>query len=196
MLSHIRPALVMIVAFTVITGIAYPLAVTGIAESVFPHQARGSLIEQDGKVVGSSLIAQNFTAPQYFHPRPSAAGKDGYDASSSGGSNLAPTAKALVERVAGDVKSYQAQDGSAPVPADAVTTSGSGLDPQISPANAERQAPRVAGARGLSIADVQALIVQHTERPALGILGQPGVNVLTLNLALDKIRPVQSPGQK
>jgi K+-transporting ATPase ATPase C chain len=190
MLTHIRPALVLLVFFTLVTGLLYPLAMTGIGRSLFPKQAAGSLIEQDGRVIGSSLIAQAFTQPQYFLPRPSAAGKDGYDAASSGGSNLAPTAKALVERVAGDAEAYRGRDGSAAVPVDAVTASGSGLDPHISPANAARQVPRVAGVRGLTIAEVQSLVEAHTERPWPGFLGQPGVNVLTLNMALDKIKPV------
>lgn len=190
MLTHIRPALVLLAFFTLVTGLLYPLAMTGIGQSLFPRQAGGSRIEQDGKVIGSSLIAQNFTQPQYFLPRPSAAGKDGYDAASSGGSNLAPTAKALVERVAGDTEAYKGRDGSAAVPVDAVTASGSGLDPHISPANAARQLPRVAEARGLTIAEVQSLVEAHTERPWLGFLGQPGVNVLTLNIALDKMKPV------
>ncbi|WP_341897571.1 potassium-transporting ATPase subunit KdpC [Ferrovibrio terrae] len=190
MLSHIRPALVLLALLTVVTGLLYPLAITGIGQGLFPRQAHGSLIEQDGTVVGSSLIGQGFASPQYFQPRPSGAGKDGFDATSSSGSNLAPTAKALVERVAGDVETYKGRDGTAQVPVDAVTASGSGLDPHISPANAARQVPRVAEARGLTIADVQALVEAHTERPWLGFLGQPGVNVLTLNLALDKIKPV------
>lgn len=190
MLTHIRPALVLLAVFTLVTGLLYPLVMTGIGQSLFPKQAGGSLIDQDGKVVGSALLAQNFTQPQYFLPRPSAAGKDGYDATSSSGSNLAPTAKALVERVAGDTEAYKGRDGSAAVPVDAVTTSGSGLDPHISPANAARQLPRVAEARGLTIAEVQSLIEAHTERPWLGFLGQPGVNVLTLNIALDKMKPV------
>ena len=192
MRAHIRPALVLLLLLTVVTGIAYPIAITGIGQTLFPRQAHGSLIERDGHIIGSALIGQGFTLPQYFHPRPSAAGKDGYDAASSGGSNLAPTAKALVDRVTTDLARYRAQDGSAPVPADAVTASGSGLDPHISPANAERQVPRVAQARDLTIAEVQALVEQHTEHPALGFLGEPGVNVLTLNLALDKIRPVKN----
>lgn len=190
MITHIRPALVLLVFFTLVTGLMYPLAMTGIGQSLFPKQAGGSLIEQDGKIIGSSLIAQSFTQPQYFLPRPSAAGKDGYDATSSSGSNLAPTAKALVERVAGDTETYKGRDGSAAVPVDAVTTSGSGLDPHISPANVARQLPRVAEARGLTMADVQSLVEAHTERPWLGLLGQPGVNVLTLNIALDKMKPV------
>lgn len=190
MVTHIRPALVLLTFFTLVTGLLYPLAMTGIGQSLFPKQAGGSLIELDGKVVGSSLIAQNFTQRQYFLPRPSAAGKDGYDATSSSGSNLAPTAKALVERVAGDTEAYKGRDGSAAVPVDAVTTSGSGLDPHILPANAARQVPRVTEARGLTIAEVQSLVEAHTERPWLGFLGQPGVNVLTLNMALDKMKPV------
>lgn len=188
MLTHIRPALILLAFFTLVTGLLYPLAMTGIGQSLFPRQAAGSLIEQDGKVIGSALIAQGFTQPQYFFPRPSAAGKDGFDATSSSGSNLAPTAKALVERVAGDVETYKGRDGSASVPADAVTTSGSGLDPHISPANAVRQITRVAEARGMTVAEVRSLVDQHTQQP--GIFGEPGVNVLTLNLALDKIRPV------
>lgn len=190
MLTHIRPALVLLAFFTLVTGLLYPLAITGIGQRLFPSQAGGSLIAQDGKIIGSSLIAQNFIQPQYFLPRPSAAGKDGYDATSSSGSNLAPTAKALVERAAGDTEAYKGRDGSAAVPVDAVTTSGSGLDPHISPANAARQIARVAEARGLTIAEVQSLVDMYTERPWLSFLGQPGVNVLTLNMALDMIKPV------
>lgn len=190
MLNHLRPALVLLLLLTIITGLLYPLAITGIGQQLFPVQAHGSLIKRDGKVVGSTLIAQGFASPQYFQPRPSAAGKDGYDATSSSGSNLAPTAKALAERVAADVQTYKSGDASAPVPADAVTTSGSGLDPHISPANAAGQIQRVAVARGMDMAEVRALADAHTERPWLGILGQPGVNVLTLNLALDKIKPM------
>ncbi len=188
MLSQLRPALVLLVLITAITGFLYPLAVTGIGQGLFPRQAGGSLIESDGKVVGSALIAQGFSSPQYFLSRPSAAGKDGYDASASSGSNLAPTAKALVERTAGDVEAYKGRDGATAVPVDAVTTSGSGLDPHISPANAARQIPRVAEARGMPMADVRTLVDQHTQQA--GIFGAPGVNVLTLNLALDKIKPV------
>ncbi|QDO96630.1 potassium-transporting ATPase subunit KdpC [Ferrovibrio terrae] len=188
MLTHIRPALVLLTFFTLVTGLLYPLAMTGIGQSLFPKQAAGSLIEQDGKVIGSSLIAQGFTSPQYFQSRPSAAGKDGYDATSSSGSNLAPTSKALVERVAGDAEAYKGRDGSAAVPVDAVTTSGSGLDPHISPANAARQVSRVAEARGMTVADVRAVVDRHTVQA--GIFGAPGVNVLTLNLALDKLKPV------
>jgi len=191
MLSHLRPALVLLVTLTVITGLLYPLVVTGLGQRLFPRQAQGSLIEQDGRIVGSSLIGQNFSRPEYFQPRPSAAGKEGYDATASSGSNLAPTAKALVERTAGDIATYKDRDGTAAVPMDAVTASGSGLDPHISPANAARQMPRVAAARGMTLVELQPLVEQHTERPVLAFLGQPGVNVLTLNLALDKIKPLQ-----
>lgn len=190
MLSHLRPALVLLLLLTGVTGLLYPLAITGIGQALFPLQAHGSLIERDGKVVGSALIAQAFSAPQYFQPRPSAAGKDGFDATSSSGSNLAPTSKALVERVTGDVAAYKGREGTAAVPGDAVTTSGSGLDPHISPANAARQISRVAQARSMTEAEVRTIVDAHTEQPWLGFLGQPGVNVLTLNLALDKIKPV------
>lgn len=188
MLSHIRPAIVLMALFTVITGLVYPLAITGIGQTLFPVQAHGSLIEQEGMVVGSRLIAQGFSGAQYFQPRPSAAGKEGYDATSSSGSNLAPIAKALIERVTTDVGAYKGANGTDAVPADAITTSGSGLDPHISPANATRQIARVAEARGMAVAEVRSLVDRHTEQP--GIFGGPGVNVLTLNLALDKIRPV------
>lgn len=179
MLSQIRPAIVMTLAFTLLTGIAYPLAMTGIGQSLFPYQANGSRIERDGSVVGSDLIGQNFTAPGYFWSRPSATGPEPYNASASSGSNYGATDARLVERVA------DAVDGRSAVPADAVTTSGSGLDPHISPENARSQIDRVATARGLDAAAITKLVADMTETPTLGIFGEPRVNVLALNLALD-----------
>lgn len=199
MLKEIRPALVMIVALTAITGLIYPLAMTGIAGTLFPYQAQGSLIEVDGKVVGSALIGQNFTEDKYFHGRPSAtvapdpndASKTvsaPYNAANSGGSNLGPTNKALIDRVKEDVDKLKQENPSAPVPIDLVTTTASGLDPHISPAAALFQVPRVAKARNLPEAQVQDLVVRLTENRLFGILGEPRVNVLTLNLALDQVR--------
>jgi len=176
------------ILFTVVTGIivglGYPLAVTGIAELVFPHQANGSLILKDGQVIGSSLIAQSFTSDRYFHPRPSA---NNYDATNSGGSNLAQTNAKLIERIQGDIDRLEKQNPGKPVPIDLVTESASGLDPDITPDDANYQAPRVAKARGLSLDAVRKLIADHTEERELGFLGEPRVNVLELNLALDKI---------
>jgi potassium-transporting ATPase KdpC subunit len=177
-------ALRFVVLTTLILGLLYPLAVTGIGQLLFPRQANGTLIEINGQVIGSAQLAQNFSSSQYFHERPSAAG-NGYDATSSGASNLAPTSQKLVTRIDGDVKHYAEENGSQPVPIDLVTASGSGLDPDISPAAALFQAPRVAAARHLPIATVQAAIRRHTQGRQLGFLGEQRVNVLLLNLDLD-----------
>ena len=177
-------------ATTVLLGIIYPLVVTGLAQTLFPKQANGELITQGGKLVGSHLIGQPFTAPGYFYSRPSAAGAAGYDPTASGGSNLGPTNKALIDRVNASVKALQPTNPAAPIPADLVTTSGSGLDPHISPAAAEFQVPRVAHERGMGEQDVRALVQKHTEERQFGLLGEPRVNVLDLNLDLDAIRPM------
>jgi K+-transporting ATPase ATPase C chain len=189
MLTHIRPAIVSLALFTVITGVAYPALVTAIAELVFPHQANGSLIVKDGKAVGSALIGQPFDDPKYFWGRPSATSPFGYNAASSVGSNLSPTNPDLIKTVQGRVDALRSADpgNTAPVPVDLVTASGSGLDPHISPAAALYQVERVAKARKMSAADVHTLVERHTEGRQLGFLGEPRVNVLALNLALDAV---------
>ena len=180
----------MTLVLTFLLGVVYPVAMTGLARVVFPFQAAGSLITGDNKIVGSELIGQNFTSPSYFHGRPSAAGDKGYDATSSSGSNLGPTNKMLIDRVSGDVQKLQAENPNMPVPMDLITTSGSGLDPHISPEGAAFQAPRVAKERGMSEADVNSLIAKHTEGRQFGFLGEPRVNVLELNLDLDVAHPM------
>ncbi|HTZ99750.1 MAG TPA: potassium-transporting ATPase subunit KdpC [Candidatus Aquilonibacter sp.] len=175
------------VVTTVLLGIIYPLVVTGFAQVLFPRQANGELIHRDGVLVGSRLLGQPFTAPGYFYSRPSAAGTVGYDPTASGGSNFGPTNKALIDRVDASVKQLQPTNPGAPIPVDLVTTSGSGLDPDISPAAAEFQVARVAKERGMSEADVRVLVAKHTQGRQLGFLGEPRVNVLELNLELDSV---------
>lgn len=185
MLNQLRPAIVMVALFTLLLGLAYPLAVTGVAQAAFPSQANGSLIrDADGTVRGSALVGQTFSEARYLHPRPSAAG-DGYDASASSGTNYGPLNPDLAERIRADAEAIRAETGAAVVPADAVTASASGLDPHISPAYARLQAPRIAGARGAPVDEVMAVIEDNIEAPLLGFIGQPRVNVLVTNRALD-----------
>lgn len=188
MWKQISPGLRINIFFTILLGVVYPLAITGICQVVFPHQANGSLILAGGKVIGSELIGQNFTRPEYFQPRPSAAGNDGYDPTASGGSNYGPTNQKLVDRVKASVERFRHDnpDYQGPIPADLLTASASGLDPDISPASAEVQAARVAGSRGLRLEEIRKLIAAHTQDRSLGFLGEPRVNVLELNLALDR----------
>jgi K+-transporting ATPase ATPase C chain len=190
MLKELKPAILITFVLTIITGILYPLAVTGVAQAMFHNKANGSLIERNGKVVGSEIIGQNFVKPEYFHPRPS---QNSYDAANSGGSNLGPTNPALADRLKKDGEAFRKDnpDFSGPIPADAITASASGLDPEISPANALAQVARVAKARGASADSLRSLVETHTQQRDLAVLGEPRVNVLKLNMALDEAYPVK-----
>lgn len=191
MIANLRPAIVSVLLLTGLLGVAYPLAVTGVASVAFPVQAGGSLVrDASGAVAGSRLLAQGFSEPRYLHPRASAAGK-GYDAAASSGSNLGPLNADLIARVTADAAAYRAANGSGAVAADAVTASGSGLDPDVSPANAASQAPRIAAVRGVAVSRIEAVIAAHSQGRALGVLGQPRVNVLEVNLDLDARYPVR-----
>jgi K+-transporting ATPase ATPase C chain len=199
MLQHVRPAVVLLLLFSALTGLVYPLAVTGIAQLALPRQANGSLIERNGAVIGSALIGQNFKTDRYFHPRPSATTDTDpndssktidapYNAANSSGSNLGPTSKKLVDRVTASVEAWHATAGPGPVPADAVTTSASGLDPDVSPETALAQVASVAKARGLDEGKVRQLVQDSIEKPFLGLIGEPRVHILQLNLALDRLQ--------
>jgi K+-transporting ATPase ATPase C chain len=191
-MKNLKTAILMTIVTTVLLGLIYPLIVTGLAQVIFPEQANGSLIRSsDGTVIGSSLIGQPFSSPGYFRSRPSAAGANGYDASGSSGSNLGPTNQKLIDRVQADVKKLQAENPGKPVPIDLVTTSGSGLDPHITPAAADFQVPRVARERHLTEEQIRAVVARHTAGRQFGFLGEPTVNVLELNLELDQLFPVR-----
>lgn len=192
-MNQIKIAIRATIVLTILTGLAYPLLVTGLAQAFFHRQSNGSLVEYNGIAIGSELIGQRFTKPEYFHGRPSAAGNDGYDATASGGSNLGPTNQKLVDRVQADIKKFRAENPgfSGPIPADLLTSSASGLDPHISPASAEAQLARVAAARGVPGDRIQALVDRRTEGRQWGIFGEPRVNVLLLNLDLDRAIPVR-----
>ena len=193
MRHQIAPAFRLMLVVTVLTGLVYPGVITGISQALFRWQANGSMLKVEGKEIGSALIGQNFTKPEYFHPRPSAAGNDGYDATASTGSNYGPTSQKLIDRVKSSVEQFRKEnpDYTGPIPADLLTASASGLDPDISPASAEAQAARVAKARGVSLEQIDLLITQNTKGADLGFLGEPRVNVLELNLDLDKQFPAK-----
>jgi len=188
-MKNLVTAVLMTIVTTIILGLIYPLVVTALAQVIFPDKANGQLIRHDGAVIGSHILAQPFTGAAYFHPRPSAAGNNGYDASNSGGTNFGPTNQKLVDRVKSDVATLQMENPGKPVPVDLVTTSASGLDPHITPAAAEFQVPRVAKARGISEQKLRELVLRHTERRQFGFLGEPRVNVLELNLDIDALYP-------
>jgi K+-transporting ATPase ATPase C chain len=186
LLHQLRPAILVLILLTIVTGVAYPAVVTVVAQAVFPHQANGSLIATaDGRVIGSSLIGQAFSDPKYLWGRPSAAGPNGYDANGSAGSQLGPTSQALIDRITAEVTRLKAANGDGPIPVDLVTTSASGLDPQISPAAADYQVARIAAARGIDPGVVRAAVARHTDQPLLGFIGEAAVNVLLVNLDLD-----------